>query len=520
MIYKKIVLAILSIVLSSDIFAQNLNWDWVQLWNARIKSIDVDNNNNIFVLCQVRDTLNLPDTNLIGDYNKGYLIKVDSSKNFIWATQIDTLDQYQKGNLRINNDEIIVSFHISNFAVIEKYDLNGNLLLRKELPRGTQINDFIIDGDNNISITGCVFMNSTFEDTTLIVMGHSDMFLLKYNQNFDFLWVRQGGGYTGYKKGGRVERGTALICDINENIYIGGVFCDTAYFDDLQIAGGQLDFMNSFFAKYSKDGQIKWIKTILADQAYVTSLCIDQQQNIYLAGSVCGNQSIIISDTSDLDFYCDSYVAKLDSSGNLIWNRNLGYQNNRSDEACSIAIMNNNNLYVNGYFQNQFYCLSDTFTCAGAMLYILKMDLNGNIYWAETAGNLYTILNYFSFLVQTQNNIYMIGTLLDSAFFGNTFISSTGYFDFIAKIFDPTNSNNHVEINNTVIFPNPFTDNLKVITNVSDSISIINILGQIILKVDVNPGINEINTSTLRQGTYLVKFNNSNHVFKIMKFLH
>lgn len=516
--YKKIVLAILSIVLSSNIFAQNLNWDWVELWNARIKSIDVDNNNNIFVLCQVRDTLNFPDTNLIGDYNKGYLIKVDSNKNFIWATPIDTLDQYQKGNLRISNDEIIVSFHISNYAVIEKYDLNGNLILRKELPRGIQINDFIIDGDNSINITGCVFMNSTFEDTTLIVMGYSDMFLLKYNQNFDFLWIRQGGGYTGYKKGGRVERGTALICDINENIYIGGVFCDTAYFDDIQIAGGQLDFMNSFFAKYSKDGQIKWIKTILADQAYVNSLCIDQQQNIYLAGSVCGNQSIIISDTSDLDFYCDSYVAKLDSSGNLIWNRNLGYQNSRNDEASSIAIMNDNNLYTNGYFNNRFYCLSDTYSCPNSMLYIVKMDVNGYLKWAESAANFY--MPYFTKLIQKQNNLYLIGTLLDSAFFGNTFVSNSGFNDFIAKIFDPTNSNNYDEINNTVIFPNPFTENLKVFTSVSETITFFNILGQVILISDINPGISEINTSTFKQGTYLVKFNTSNQVFKIIKFLN
>jgi hypothetical protein len=516
--YKKIVLAILSIVLSSNIFAQNLNWDWVQLWNARIKSIDVDNNNNVFVLCHVRDTLNFPDTNLIGDYYKGYLIKIDSSKNFIWATEIDTLNKYSKGNLKINNDEIIVSYHISNLAVLEKYDLNGNLILRKKMPMGIQINNFIIDGDNNINITGGVFMNSTFEDTTLIVMGYSDMYLLKYNQNFDLLWINQGGSYSGYKKGGRIEEGTALICDNNNDIYVGGIFCDTAYFNNMQVIGGQSNFMNSFIAKYSKDGQIKWIKTILADQAYINDICIDLQQNIYLAGSVCGYQSIIISDTSDLNFYCDSYVAKLDSGGNLIWNRNLGYQNGRNDEASSIAIMNNNNLYINGYFNEQFYCLTDTFTCPYTMLYIVKMEINGNVKWAESAANSNMPVNYFTKLIQKQNNLYLIGTLLDSAFFGNTFVSNSGFNDFIAKIFDPTNSNNEVEIINTFIFPNPFTDNLKVIANVSETITIFNIIGQLILIADINPGINEINTSTFKQGTYLVKFNTSNLVFKIMKF--
>ncbi|MDD4967830.1 MAG: T9SS type A sorting domain-containing protein [Paludibacter sp.] len=59
------------------------------------------------------------------------------------------------------------------------------------------------------------------------------------------------------------------------------------------------------------------------------------------------------------------------------------------------------------------------------------------------------------------------------------------------------------------IYPNPVTDNLIVVLKVSDRIDIYNSMGQLILRKDLNQGINIIDVSTMSKGIYVARIGKS-----------
>ena len=110
-----------------------------------------------------------------------------------------------------------------------------------------------VDDIGIIYITGEFEDSATFGDTSITSVGGTDIFLAKYGTDGEFKWVNYGGGTsTG-------NESMSIALDEIGEIYVTGRFGGTANFGSSTItSNGGYDI---FLVKYSKSGNLKWIKT-------------------------------------------------------------------------------------------------------------------------------------------------------------------------------------------------------------------------------------------------------------------
>ncbi len=131
----------------------------------------------------------------------------------------------------------------------------------------------------------------------------------------------------------------------------------------------------------------------------------------------------------------DIFVAKYDESGNLIWAKTFGGLDD--DNASGVAVDNNGNLFVSGFYSSPTLSLGSTTltdTSAGSVYYsfLAKLDASGNVIWAQAG---LSGMNLQAFAVTTDHfgNAYTTGMFLVHATFGTHQISSPLGGMFVAK---------------------------------------------------------------------------------------
>jgi len=148
----------------------------------------------------------------------------------------------------------------------------------------------------------------------------------------------------------------------------------------------------------------------------------DQQDNIitcgYFQGTVDFDPGPSVLSYSALGM--DPFITKLNPAGNLIWSKQLrGSSNNVQSNAISVALDNNDNIYVAGYFQNSLPNVLDfdpgpgTFTLSGFGAgsngtFLLKLDASGNFVWAKQFGDFGADVGY-DLRVDNTGNIWCAG---------------------------------------------------------------------------------------------------------------
>jgi hypothetical protein len=138
---------------------------------------------------------------------------------------------------------------------VTKYDSEGNALwANRMVERGwDRGSDVASDKSGNCYVTGgfqTALLLGGFGGPSLTPTGGSgdeDMFLVKYDSDVNYVWKTSGGS-----KG--FDQARALAIDSHNNIYVTGLFSDTAAFDSThQIMSYGLN--DAFLAKYDPNGK-------------------------------------------------------------------------------------------------------------------------------------------------------------------------------------------------------------------------------------------------------------------------
>ncbi|MFD1552926.1 SBBP repeat-containing protein [Putridiphycobacter roseus] len=205
---------------------------------------------------------------------------------------------------------------------------------------------------------------------------------------------------------------------------------------------------------FSQGPTYDWIKGIgtTGDQRG-NSIAVDNQGNVYTTG--------YFSNTVDFDPGLDSlylsanggyniFVQKYDSLGNLLWAKGIGnpstYGNLSTDEGNSIALDNNNNVYVTGRFTGYVDFnpggIPNYLQSNGSMdNFILKLNPLGQFVWVKKNGGVATIIIQ-DIECDKVGNTYLTGRFSGNADFdpdpnATNNVSSTvgsGYDIFIQKL--------------------------------------------------------------------------------------
>ncbi len=308
---------------ATDIFILKLNAAGDFVWAKSIggpsydegNSITIDNSGNIISTGRYEESVNFNPgfgvfmLNPIG-YSDVFVLKLDSTGNFIWAKSMGGPD-YDTGN----------SLDI---------DSNGNIYTIGEF---LQTADFDPNQLNIFNLTS---------------NGVTDVFLSKLDASGNFVWAKSVGGVS-------LDFGTSIEVGAAGNIYALCNFYDTVDFDPgtgVNNIGSNGD-RDICITKMDASGNFLWAKNIGGtDNDYGLSLAIDNAGNVLTSGYFYG-----IADfdpgfgTYELtsNGYSDIFISGMDISGNFLWARSTG--GNSYDQAYSLITNTDGSIHATGYYK-------------------------------------------------------------------------------------------------------------------------------------------------------------------------
>jgi hypothetical protein len=256
-------------------------------------------------------------------------------------------------------------------------------------------------------------------------------------QTPNWIWVRSAGqNCNGYSN--------SIAVDASGNTYITGYFySDTLILGSITLtnidnSGNTSDL---FIAKYDANGNVLWAEStggLSSDGA--SSIAVDKLGSIYVAGwfysPTINLGSFNLTNVDNTGNTSDLFLAKYDTNGNVIWAESIGGTDD--DAANSIALDNTGNIFLAGNFYCDTLILgANTLVTAGNDdIFITKLDTNGNVIWAKSAGGTDNDLAY-SVATDASWNTYVAGGFYsDTLVFGSYTLTNdnAGYEDiFLAK---------------------------------------------------------------------------------------
>lgn len=395
-----------------DAFIEKFNADGYVEWGLNfggayydgVYQIAVDKDDNIFAVGYYRGTIDC-DPDMVdvanipgyGGYDM-FLVKFDKNGEFIWAHgfgDVSALDYddfvnsvavdddgsvYITGQFRGSIDfDPGPDVHAINATITSidcfaaKYNADGEYQWAFRISGfdgeyGTAIT---IDNNSDVIIAGQFEGTAEFSGHLITAAGgeilgypkEGDVFIAKHNSDDgSYIWAKTIFGDT-EQNAGYSNNAFALKTDADNNIYITGLLYGEGDFDmndDEFIVTAYGDYDN-YFAKYSPEGDLIWVHTTAPKlPGYNLDMAIDGNNDIYLTGFF--GYSTGVPYEADFDFNPDSiyalqslgendiYIAKYDSSAELLWAFSLG--GSEYDYATAIALDNDYNICVGGWFFN------------------------------------------------------------------------------------------------------------------------------------------------------------------------
>ncbi len=485
---------------SRDLYIQKLNAQGDFVWGKYIGStgqdvgnnIVVDNSDNIYVLGTYNGTVNFNPNGTGGTVTSNgnrdiFLLKLNSNGDFIWVKSIGA-----------NGDENAFSLKVDN--------------------------------NNNLYISGVFYNTVDFGLGTSpkleTSIGYSDAFVLKLDNNGDYIWVNT------YGNANQDYAGEILLSSTNE-VYIAGGFANTVDFEygpgstTLTSAGGFFG-LDSYLLKLNTLGQFVWVKntaTSIGD-VFVWQSKMDNMGNIYNIGSVENttdfDPSSTVNDASTSPTSSTSFIQKLDSDGNLVWVKLNGDLQTRQ-----LTFTSSNNLLLVGEFNGtqDFDLGSNLFNLTPVnsiyAAFFQTINSNGdfvNAYLIDGYNN-QTGRYMIKDLKYTSNNDLLVygqfsGTIdlnvSPTQFATSTSAGSNDVFLLKQTNFDVGIESNSIDIS---IYPNPTTGQITIETNnTNSSLNIYNIKGEVIYSDQI------VKKYTLylneAPGVYFIELKSSNSILK------
>ena len=474
---KKLLL-ILIICISSISLGQQANFEWAKAFGSSSydygNSMKVDASGNVYTTGSFWGTVDFDPGagtfNLTPAGNSDIFIqKLDASGNFLWVKSFgSTGTDYGKsiavdasGNVyttgsffgTVDFDPGAGTFNLTttyNDVFIQKLDASGNFLWAKSFG-GTGNN---IDSGNSIAVdaSGNVYTTGYFEGTAdfdpgagtfnLSSAGGQDVFVQKLDASGNFLWAKAFGGGNNYD-----DYGLSIAVDTSGNVYTTGSFYLTVDFDpeagtfNLTSVGGR----DIFIQKLDASGNFLWAKAFGGNNdEYGNSMKVDASGNIFTTGSFWGTVdfdpgagALNLTSAGNRDIF----IQKLDTSGDFIWAKAFG--SNNDDRGFYITVDTSGNVYTTGQFEGttDFDPGAGTLnlTSAGNRdIFIQKLDASGDFLWAKAFGSSNDDRGY-CITVDASENVYTTGMFEGTADFdpgaGTFNLTSTGNSDvFVHKI--------------------------------------------------------------------------------------
>ncbi|OGI20550.1 MAG: hypothetical protein A2287_11075 [Candidatus Melainabacteria bacterium RIFOXYA12_FULL_32_12] len=302
--------------------------------DANGASIVLDDSGNIYVTGETGD----------GSVSSLVAMKLRTDGSIIWQKKYHSSDAAKNdlgyaialddgGNVYITGESGSASN--TDVAVI-KLDSDGGLVWQKRFKpngsSGTDIGWGIAINDGNIYVTGQTYNGE-------IASANNDIFILKLDSNGGILWQRRFNASNTDSD----DQGYGITLDDQENVYVSG-------YSDLD---------HLVMIKVNSSGTLQWAKRYHSDGDHNRGSIVIHDGNIYIPGTKEGWPNAR-----------NFTVVKMDLNGTVLWQKMYDATDHDQDYGKGIEVDSTGNIYVTGH----------SFTGANDAA-ILKLDSSGDIIW-------------------------------------------------------------------------------------------------------------------------------------------
>ena len=383
-----------------------------------------------------------------------------------------------------------------------KFNTNGDCVWAKTAT-GTSSeygNEIVTTFNGNVAVIGDTQGTMIIESDTLIHLDSTDLFVVKYDANGNKIWSK---GLPGMDNAG----GRAISSDGFENTYIAGSFEGDIIMDTLVLNSTTPPNNDIFISKFSPGGVLIWAKQFGGTgDDYARGIGIDASGNIYVSGVFSNSidfDGLLLTAAGSSDIF----LIKMDSNGNIIWCKKIG--NNGAEEGCEIEVNEIGEVFITGGFSQSITLDLTNFNSIGLRdVFIAKLDSSGNFIWAKSAGSNQDDVNYAIGLNGINEDLCTVGTYSGTFTDGIHSITSIGGVDsYISKIqinnilgINTIASGNRI----LIVYPNPANRFINV--DCKKGYQIFSSTGQLIKQS--SQSTSKINISDLPIGLYILKSEN------------
>ena len=241
--------------------------------------------------------------------------------------------------------------------------------------------------------------------------GSFDVYLVKYNTDGEYQWVRAWGGPN-------EDVSYGIATDSSGNIYVSGGFTGTVDFDPgagiKNKSTKTANYSDPYVTKFDSAGNHLWVQTWGGSSSdFSLNVNTDNVDNVYVVGwfgSTSADFNPAGGDVRNSNGSWDVFLSKFDSAGNYQWARTWGGAS--GDMGYAVSIDNTGNIYVGGWFNDKVDFNPglgvDNKTSNGNWdVYLSKLDSAGNYLWAVTWGGTEQDIGYDVAL--DSGNVYVSG---------------------------------------------------------------------------------------------------------------
>jgi len=289
-------------------------------------------------------------------------------------------------------------------ALIAKYDKDGELRWATTAggPDGDEAHAIAVDATTNIWVAGNVGSSATFGDISLTASSSGDAFLARLNKEgrFSTVWKEGGIGFD-------VAAGVAI--DGSMGVYL----------------GGRNDNSQNFVTKFDQNGQILWSRD-LGRGGIVWSLAPSSLGGVVVAGNFTNVFTIGAVQLAAHTVWGDAFVVSLREDGGLRWSQQFWNTNKGFVPILTLATDSSNNTYV-----AQLVPRPNGGTSSSYDSIIGKYDSSGTLLWQRqilSPGSGWTIARATGIAADKVGNCYVSGPFYSAADFGTTNLVGLGVF--------------------------------------------------------------------------------------------
>ncbi|MCK4721409.1 PKD domain-containing protein, partial [bacterium] len=251
--------------------------------------------------------------------------------------------------------------------------------------------------DDSIGLIGWIQSTAIFgegepNETVLVSIASTDIFVARYNSDGTFAWANSSGG-----KGHDEGRGITALSD--DTLAVTGNFRDKVVFGKgdpnetvLHSDGYHSDI---FIARYNQDGSLIWVKRAGGNDFDVgQGISAFSDDSVVVVGHFQINGTFGNGDPNQTVIWSyglfDSFIARYNSDGSLAWAKHSGGV--ESDSGLGVTTLSDDSSVVTGYFTGTatFGDGDPNETVIGSYgsndIYIARYYSDGSLAWVKHAG--------------------------------------------------------------------------------------------------------------------------------------